>query len=182
MHSTDEEHQFQPFPKIPRLSRDIIITEKIDGTNAQIYVAEDGTVKAGSRNRWITPEDDNFGFARWVKNREFELATALGIGRHYGEWWGYGIQRGYGLVEKRFTLFNPERYSNIFTPHFSVVPILYQGIFDLDEVWRTLNDLHINGSRVAPGFKDPEGVVIYHKASGQLFKKTIKDDHNPKGN
>lgn len=30
--------EFVEFPKIPRLSRDIIVTEKIDGTNAQIYL------------------------------------------------------------------------------------------------------------------------------------------------
>ena len=30
--------KFEKFDKIPRLSRDIVITEKIDGTNAQIYI------------------------------------------------------------------------------------------------------------------------------------------------
>ena len=34
--------EFQPFPKIPRLSREIVITEKIDGTNAQILITDDG--------------------------------------------------------------------------------------------------------------------------------------------
>ncbi|HLE80817.1 MAG TPA: RNA ligase family protein, partial [Dehalococcoidia bacterium] len=99
---------FQEFGKIYRLSRDCIITEKIDGTNAQVVVLEDGRVLAGSRNRWITPEADNFGFARWVKEHEEELRS-LGPGRHYGEWWGSGIQRGYGLKEKRFSLFNVSR-------------------------------------------------------------------------
>jgi hypothetical protein len=27
---------------------------------------------------------------------------------------------------------------------------------------------------------DPEGVVVFHTASGQLFKKTIKGDQAPK--
>ena len=30
-------------------------------------------------------------------------------------------------------------------------------------------------------YLNPEGIVIYHKASGQLFKKTIKNDEQPKG-
>ena len=30
--------EFQKFPSIPRFSRDIVITEKIDGTNAAVYV------------------------------------------------------------------------------------------------------------------------------------------------
>ena len=32
---------FVEFPKIPRLKRDIVVTEKIDGTNASILVPED---------------------------------------------------------------------------------------------------------------------------------------------
>src|SRR5687767_1693749 len=84
---------FTPFPSISRLSRDIVVTEKLDGTNAQIHITQDGRVLAGSRNRWITPEADNFGFARWVAAHEDEL-RALGPGSHYGEWWGQGIQRG----------------------------------------------------------------------------------------
>ncbi len=55
--------EFTAFPKIPRLNREIIVTEKIDGTNAQVVVTEDGEVRAGSRSRWITPEADNFGYA-----------------------------------------------------------------------------------------------------------------------
>ena len=56
-------HQFEAFAKIPRFFRDVTISEKIDGTNAQVFVAEDGAVMAGSRSRWITPEADNFGFS-----------------------------------------------------------------------------------------------------------------------
>ena len=114
---------FEGFPKMARLSRECIITEKIDGTNAQIYIVEqDGfqmpgsiyeagglAMFAGSRTRWITPEDDNFGFAAWVKANADQL-FGLGVGRHFGEWWGCGIQRGYGLTEKRFSLFNTLRW------------------------------------------------------------------------
>ena len=38
---------FEPWPKIPRLKRDIIITEKIDGTNAQICFDESGDIFRG---------------------------------------------------------------------------------------------------------------------------------------
>ena len=50
---------FTPFPKIARLYRDIIITEKIDGTNASVHIGEDGSFRTASRNRWTTPESDN---------------------------------------------------------------------------------------------------------------------------
>jgi hypothetical protein len=84
---------FIAFPKIPRFNREWIITEKIDGTNAVVFVSDEGIVKAGSRSRWITPESDNYGFAKWVHENEDELRTGLGPGFHYGEWWGKGIQK-----------------------------------------------------------------------------------------
>ena len=46
---------FEPFVKIARLSREIIITEKIDGTNAQVFIDEAGNIFAGSRTRWLQP-------------------------------------------------------------------------------------------------------------------------------
>ena len=92
--------EFQDFPKMARLARDVIVTEKIDGTNAQVCIAEDGTLLAGSRTRWITPADDNFGFAAWVEAHRDELLT-LGPGRHLDEWGGAAIHRGHGLRETR---------------------------------------------------------------------------------
>ena len=76
--------EFKPFPKIPRLSRNCLVQEKIDGTNASIYIDESGsTIQAGSRTRWITPEDDNYGFARWVEENKSELFK-LGPAHHFG--------------------------------------------------------------------------------------------------
>ena len=46
-----KETEFQTFNKIPRLSRDCVITEKLDGTNAQILITENKKLYAGSRNR-----------------------------------------------------------------------------------------------------------------------------------
>ena len=65
--------EFQEFPKMARFSRDIIITEKIDGTNAQILITENGDIIAGSRTQWITPEKHNAGFAKWVEGNKNEL-------------------------------------------------------------------------------------------------------------
>ena len=36
--------EFKPWPKIARLNRTVIVTEKIDGTNGIIHVAEDGVI------------------------------------------------------------------------------------------------------------------------------------------
>ena len=187
--------EFQAFNKIPRLNREIVITEKIDGTNAQIYIGaltddalaplcfdgQDFGIYAGSRNRWITPENDNFGFARWVQANANELAD-LGPGTHYGEWWGKGIQRGYGLDEKRFSLFNVGKW-NADTPPPScchVVPVLYTGPFDQQIINQQVDALASNGS-FAADFHNPEGIIVYHTAARQLFKVTCKGDDKPKG-
>lgn len=173
---------FAPFPSIARLSRDMTISEKLDGTNAQVVVTEDGQVFAGSRNRYITPEDDNYGFARWVSEMQDELRR-LGPGQHFGEWWGKGIQRGYGLLEKRFSLFNTHRWGDpaVRPPCCDVVPVLYQGTFQTHLVDGWLTELQETGSRAAPGFMKPEGVVVYHHASKQLFKKTLDKNDGHKG-
>lgn len=175
-----EEPEFQDFPKMARLSREIIITEKLDGTNAQVWVSDDGTeLRAGSRTRWITPEMDNHGFARWVQEHRDELLT-LGPGRHFGEWWGRGIQRGYSLTEKRFSLFNVSRWGEGRPACCHVVPVLYTGPF-LQSAWQgALAKLEREGSVAAPAFMDPEGIVVFHPQGNIGFKKTIKGDEVPK--
>lgn len=202
-----------------RLYRDITVTEKIDGTNACVSIVEldgypaegciwqgDGVaLYAGSNTRWITPENDNHGFARWVKENAEDLLT-LGLGTHFGEWWGSGIQRGYGLPkgEKRWSLFNTARWClhnqepGIATVSWDevekkmvakmqqplpaccrLVPVLYQGPFDMDEVDAAVRMLEL-GSFASPGFDNPEGIVMFHSAANSCFKKTIKDDEVPK--
>lgn len=176
---------FESFPKIPRWSREIIITEKIDGTNACVWVSDDGTeLHAASKNKWITPENDNFGFARWVAANRDELLK-LGPGKHYGEWYGQGIQCGYGLKEKRFALFNVSRWGDATTRPAccGVVPLLYKGPADnLDSTLDLcLGALRSEGSVAVPGWLHPEGIIIFHTAGGHLYKKTLENDHQPKG-
>lgn len=173
---------FQPWPKIARLNREIIVTEKIDGSNAAIGVLDDGTVYAQSRKKLITPEADNFGFARWVDTNKDVLQVLLGPGLHFGEWWGRGIQRGYGLEGKQFSLFNTSRWEGL--EHeigINTVPVLYQGMFNEMEIRLALADLEIQGSKAAPGWMDPEGVIVFHTAANLCFKAFIKDDDVPKG-
>lgn len=171
--------EFVEFPKMARLSREIIVTEKIDGTNACVFVGDDGAIKAGSRTRWITPQDDNFGFAAWVE-KNAEALRELGPGRHFGEWWGAGIQRGYGLTERRFSLFNVSRWADARPACCHVVPTLYRGPFDMCAVIDELDGLRESGSHAAPGFMKPEGIVVFHTAANIGFKKTLEKDDIPK--
>lgn len=222
---------------MPRLSRECIITEKIDGTNAQVcilteadYIAQlaemvacnesgprptataNGLVLiAGSRTRWIRPkgagekgDPDNYGFAAWCKANAEELFK-LGPGKHFGEWYGAGINRAYGMTngDRRFALFNVSRWFRS-SPEESlpgisrfdettdmgaivagpsccyVVPTLYRGTFDSANIELSLNVLETLGSRAVPGFMRPEGIVVYHVAAGQCFKKTIENDETPR--
>jgi len=177
--------EFVEFPKMARLSRECVITEKIDGTNASVTITEDGQFLTGSRTRWITPENDNFGFSKWAHDNRDELMR-LGVGTHFGEWWGLGIQRGYGLSERRFSLFNVSRWGEGGKDEASrpaccrVVPVLYRGIFDTGAVNGALAALEVNGSSASPGFMKPEGIVVFHTAANLCFKKTLLKDEMPK--
>jgi hypothetical protein len=239
---------FTEYGKTHRLMRDVVITEKIDGTNSQVVVWDrklatdqdrlipgqgaptsvpwlwscDGVyVAAGSRNRWLTlgKTMDNFGFAAWVRDNAPALA-ALGPGRHFGEWWGSGIQRGYGQApgKRHWSLFNvtrwnPERFNafedariereqeKILTANRRkgerpagqlprvprlpfvappacclVVPILFRGTLDTSAVRGCVRELEISGSVAAPGFMNPEGVIVYHTHAGTCFKVTLAGD------
>jgi hypothetical protein len=183
--------EFTGWPKIHRLSRQCIITEKLDGTNAQVYIDDEGNVFAGSRTRWVTPTSDNFGFATWVRDNASKLVQ-LGPGRHFGEWYGKGIQRGYGLDHRRFALFNvgrwrdPKAIHNMLNaqedcpPCCTVVPVLWSGPFMTDLIEETLRILQIEGSAAAPGFMNPEGIVVCHTASRTMYKKTFENDEGGK--
>ena len=178
------EPQFKEFPKIARLNRECIITEKIDGTNGCVVVTED-QVWGQSRNRSLLHEGDAFGFALWIERNKDALRAVLGPGYHFGEWWGSGIQRRYGLTgtEKRFSLFNVERWGDAdlsSVPGLTTVPVFYRGPFTTDAVKVALAQLAAEGSRAAPGFMRPEGVVIFHVAANMGFKVTLEKDEERK--
>ena len=193
--------EFIEFKKIPRLSRMCVVSEKIDGTNGVIYIGEDGEFLVGSRSRWIGEHTDNHNFWHWTRDNKAELLK-LGPGFHYCEWWGSGIQRGYGLPkgEKRFSLFNitlwclsneepkiisvdpktkEERYQKRLPECCYLVPILWVGIFNTTFIEEQLKLLEKMGSSASPGFMNPEGIVVYHQR-GIIFKKTIRGDEQPK--
>jgi hypothetical protein len=226
--------EFQPWPKIARLNRNIIITEKLDGTNAAVVIVAladidhiqvenespmlfagdkqneiarviipaatgDGDhqtfiVFAQSRNKFITPgkSTDNYGFAGWVRENAQALVATLGAGTHFGEWWGAGIQRGYGLTggDKRFSLFNAGRWSSAFGDHspiegmsndfgLGVVPVLYSGPFDQGWINTVLHELRTLGSCAVPHVAAAEGIVVYHTAARTSFKVTLEGDAAP---
>jgi len=211
--------EFFEFPKMARWSRDVFITEKIDGTNGQIAIEHitpdritshsgdghpiidgglidppldtfdvNGTLYAiwvGSKNRWIYPggSRDNSGFAQWVSDHLGDLVHILGEGRHFGEWWGPGIQRGYGQKAKQFSLFNVHRWRDLPVNGGLVnrVPILYEGPNLPTIIEVAMEELNTYGSQASPGFMRPEGIVWWHTAANIGFKKTFESDEKGKG-
>ncbi|MEU1200134.1 RNA ligase family protein [Streptomyces sp. NPDC005813] len=211
-------HEFVEWPKTKRLFRDIVVTEKLDGTNSAVHITAvphdepgeivvypgdwtspvvDGVryvVSAQSRKRIIYPgkTTDNYGFAAWVYDNAADLVRILGEGVHFGEWWGRGIQRGYGLDGKRFSLFNTDRWFKVDPddPHgldsmstraelsslagkIGPVPVLYAGSFSEARILSSLSTLAETGSVAAPGFMNPEGVCVYHTQTRDVTKVTL---------
>ena len=191
-----EELTFEAFPKMSRMKRECTITEKIDGTNAQICFSADGDLLVGSRKRQIWPEGtegkpkgcDNYGFAKWVYDNRDELWEFLGEGRHFGEWCGCGIQRTYGLDEKLFLLFNTSLFGegrqeiprSLKSIGLGCVPIIYNGVFDTNKIDEVMAHLEKWGSDLG-GFDNPEGIVVYHHALRKYFKITYEHDRTGKG-
>ena len=185
---------FRAWPKIPRLENEIYyITEKIDGTNACIIISKDAYdvkealaevedghddlgwptyvyVPAQSRTRLITTEDDNFGFAKWVKDNAEQLISDLGVGYHYGEWWGKGINRGYGLEERRFSLFNPTKHSDVCYHVPKIAAVSAEAL--IETIQDEIEQLKM-GSYAAPGYMRPEGLVIYAEKAKTYWKVII---------
>lgn len=175
--------EFVEWPKIGRLFREVIITEKLDGTNAAVHIDEDcNIIGVQSRTRFITPGDDNYGFAAYVYSNVHNFAQ-LGPGVHHGEWAGKGIQKLYGKVatDRKFWLFNARRWSLEALPEgIDVVPTLYEGTYYEGLVEETIKDLEVNGSLAYPG-AEAEGVIVFWPQSRQSFKVTLKNDGQPKG-
>lgn len=181
------EIEFAAWPKISRFSKEVMtVTEKIDGSNACVVMFPDESSSYGftyacqSRTRLITPEADNFGFAKWAYAHIDELWADLGPGRHFGEWWGSGIQRGYGLEkgQKNFSLFNAYRWNKAFedghwfrTPQLGIVPLLYHGSANMAHAQAIADMLYGSGSRAA-NYANPEGVVIHLRDAGKSYKIT----------
>lgn len=164
--------EFKAWPKIPRYENDsIVVTEKLDGTNACIAIGTDGEFLVQSRTRIITPESDNYGFATWAYERKEELLK-LGHGYHFGEWFGNGINRNYNLKEKHFALFNTQRPFESLPEGVSLVPLLYKGPCTESILTELVEDLK-KGSKVNQEFLNVEGMVIYYTQSKRLVKWII---------
>jgi hypothetical protein len=195
--------EFKSWGSTTRENKNKTITEKLDGTNACVVIYN-GEVKAQSRKRIITPEDDNYGFAKWVYGNAEMLTKTLGYGYHYGEWYGEGIQKNpLGIEGKRFALFHATKYTegNGFdlerVDGLETVPLLHHGQCDVWTIPNIMQDLETYGTKVKgaktetlkseiPGFgdtmfqfdraADAEGIIIWNNETRTRTKMLLKDD------
>jgi hypothetical protein len=141
-------------------------------------VAQFYRVWVQDRHRIVTPDQHDLqGVAAWARAHAAELAETLGPGIHFGEWWGYKVCRGYGLPagDRRFSLFNTARWRFIDgtqVPSLYIVPILWEG--PLGDNWGTVMEqvqkLEVEGSAAVPGYRFPEGVMLYHAGADTMMK------------
>lgn len=196
--------EFRRFPKISRLASPVVVTEKIDGTNGVVHVTDEGEVLAGSRTQWLV-YSDNYGFGRWVGDNADDLAAMLGPGTHYGEWFGRGIQRGYGLAEKRFYLFQTGRYRAALYPDteppadgcetfepiamkggaIGLVPVIFTAVeFMPEHVEQIADAVRLLGSRIRTAedqqYDRPEGFVVFFEHNRTVFKVVLDKAGPPK--
>lgn len=88
---------------------------KLHGTNAGVRIKRNGEIFARSRTRTLTPDDDNYGFAKWVEeNKDFFTKVRANVNAAYkqwgelpvivfGEWCGSGIMKNVAIssVERK---------------------------------------------------------------------------------
>ena len=89
--------QFRKYQHLERFGRssvnniemgECLVFPKIDGTNASVWMDSEGNVKAGSRNRELTLDNDNAGFYAFVlENKSIKkYLTKHPTHRLFGEW------------------------------------------------------------------------------------------------
>ena len=96
-------------------------TVKLHGTNAGVGHTEEDGIWSQSRGNIITPENDNFGFARYVEDNKKVFLELVEHVRYvnskinpndgvfiFGEWAGSSIQKGVGVsqIEKSLFIFD----------------------------------------------------------------------------
>jgi hypothetical protein len=184
---------------VKRLTEDEDPARYLNQHGYNVVSKEDGlyVLRAGSRKRWIAPNRqkldgteamDNFGFAAWVADNATALAN-LGEGTHFGEWYGRGIQHGYGMAGRKWALFNTTRWGtrgqglpDESPAELTVVPelarvrghLLNEAIRDSIRLLRTLGSVAEAGAKA-------EGVVVYSVEANQCYKVLLENDDLPKG-
>lgn len=199
-HAYTNIENIQRYPNAFKDGDQVIVTEKIHGTNCRLGLVRDTdgefTFCAGSHN--VNRKEGGL-YWEFMTERLMNLLSELADERHsvviFGEIFGPGIQdMDYGCVSHDFRVFDISidgQYMNYWDTvnvcdhaNLSCVPQLYLGLFSLDVV-----EGHTYGKSTFEGvrgkFKDREGCVIrplYETYSdvlgGRLIVKSVSADYS----
>lgn len=180
----------------------VYVFPKLDGTNASVWLNEDGTIGSGSRNRDLTKGDDNAGFNNHVQNDERykELFEGFPEIRLYGEWLvPHSLKTYRDDVWKKFYVFDvtsvddngdevyytPDRYIDILEAYnIDYIPYMCKVKNGSDEKFRSL--LEKNTYLLKENSGHGEGLVLknydfvnkYGRVTwAKIISNSFKDEH-----
>jgi hypothetical protein len=194
--------EFQKYQHIERLGTSethgildgmVWVFPKIDGSNSQLFVDEDGRLMAGSRNRELTLASDNAGFFNWAANQcvffnFFEEHPDL---RLYGEWLCPHTLRTYrDDAWRNFYVFDVMREDGSYLTYEEYQPLMEKfGIEYIPPICKVENptieriqaQLEKNGYLIKDGMGIGEGIVIknysyQNKYGRQTWAKIITNE------
>ncbi|MCM3387257.1 RNA ligase family protein [Ureibacillus chungkukjangi] len=180
---------------------DTLIFPKLDGTNASVWLDNEGNIKGGSRNRQLTLENDNAGFYAYVVENEKLKGYLAKYPTHrlYGEWLvPHSLKTYRDDAWRKFYIFDitidKEDDSVEYIPYDIYKPLLDE--FDLDYIvpiakvkngsYDTyLKALEKNQFLIKDGQGNGEGIVIknydfYNRFGRQNWAKIVTTEFKEK--
>lgn len=177
------------------------VFHKLDGTNGSVWLDDEGNMKAGSRNRTLTLENDNAGFyAHVISNENINnYLKKHPTHRLYGEWLVPHTLKTYQEdAWRRFYVFDvcidKDEESSEYIPYDTYKSMLEE--FDIDYIPpickikngnydNFIKTLEQNTYLVKDGFGSGEGIVIknynfYNKYKRQNWAKIVTTEFKAK--
>jgi hypothetical protein len=166
---------------------------KIDGTNSSLW-QHNGELKAGSRTRELSLDNDNAGFYNWAVTQTSTIGQffiAYPDLRLYGEWLVPHTLKTYeDTAWRKFYVFDVMNSSGIYLPYEIYKPMLEE--FQIEYIppickvenptyERLINQLEKNGYLIQDGKGTGEGIVIkrydyVNKFGRTTWAKIVKNE------
>lgn len=179
----------------------VLVFPKVDGTNSQVWLDDEGNLKAGSRNRELSLEKDNAGFYKFALENENikKYLEKHPTHRLYGEWLvPHSLKTYRDDAWRRFYIFDvcldKENDGVEYIPYDIYKPLLDE--FNLDYIppivsltngdyEKFIKSLEQNTFMIKDGQGNGEGIVIknydfYNKYKRQTWAKIVTNEFKEK--
>jgi hypothetical protein len=179
----------------------VLVFPKIDGTNSQVWLDDEGTLKAGSRNRELTLEKDNAGFYKFALENENikKYLEKHPTHRLYGEWLvPHSLKTYRDDAWRKFYIFDvcldKENDGVEYIPYDIYKPLLDECNLDYippivsltnGDYEKFIKSLEQNTFMIKDGQGNGEGIVIknydfYNKYKRQTWAKIVTNEFKEK--